>query len=272
MTNGNIIGVVSIKGGVGKTTAVANLGAALSHEFGKKVLLVDANFSAPNLGLHLGIINPQYTLHDVLADKISIGKAIVQHEGGFHVLPASLVPSKIDPFKLKKKLEPLRQFYDTILIDSSPTLNEEILATMLASDQLLVVTSPDYPTLSCTLHAIKVAKQRKTPIAGLILNHVRGKEFELTLDDVEKTAEVPVLAIVNDDIKILEALANTTPVTLHAPERDAVIEYKKLAAALVGETFKDRRLKARFRSFFLAAEPSRVDVNRSLLKSENLGK
>lgn len=271
MADGKIFGVISIKGGVGKTTTVSNLGASLAS-LGKKVLLVDANFSAPNLGLHLGIINPQYTLHDVLADKISVGKAIVQHEGGFHVLPASLIPSKIDPFKLKKKIEPLKQFYDAIIIDSSPTLNEEILATMLASDKLLVVTSPDYPTLSCTLHAIKVAKQKKTPIAGLILNHVRGKNFELTMDDIEKTAEVPVLAVVPDDIKILESLANTTPAALHAPERDAVVEYKKLAAALVGEHFKDTRLKSMFKSFFLAAHPSKLDVNRSLLQSEHTGK
>ena len=188
------------------------------------------------------------------------------------MLPASLLPSKIDPFKLKRKIEPLKQFYDAIVIDSSPTLNEEILATMLASDQLLVVTSPDYPTLSCTLNAIKTAKQKKVPIAGLIVNHVRGKEFELTVDDIEKTAEVPVLAVLYDDVKMLEALANTTPLTLHDPKRDAVIEYKKLAAALVGETFKDTRLKARIKSLFLAANPSKIDVNRSLLKSENLNR
>jgi MinD-like ATPase involved in chromosome partitioning or flagellar assembly len=49
MSKGKIIGIISIKGGVGKTTAVSNLGAVLANEFGKKVLLVDANFTAPNL-------------------------------------------------------------------------------------------------------------------------------------------------------------------------------------------------------------------------------
>ena len=59
-----VIGIISLKGGVGKTSSVANLGAALT-EFGKKVLVVDANFSAPNLGLHLGLTNPEIKLHDV---------------------------------------------------------------------------------------------------------------------------------------------------------------------------------------------------------------
>jgi len=61
---GKAIGVISLKGGVGKTSIVVALGAALS-ELGKKVLLVDGNLSSPNLGLHLNIINPEKTIHDI---------------------------------------------------------------------------------------------------------------------------------------------------------------------------------------------------------------
>ena len=66
MGSGKIIGIISLKGGVGKTSSVANLGAVLASEFNKKVLVVDANFSAPNLGLHLGLVEPKVTIHDVL--------------------------------------------------------------------------------------------------------------------------------------------------------------------------------------------------------------
>ena len=69
------IGVLSLKGGVGKTSAVVALGDALSN-FGKKVLLVDANFSAPNLGIHFNTIDPETTLHDVLSKKVNISQAI----------------------------------------------------------------------------------------------------------------------------------------------------------------------------------------------------
>ncbi|MFQ5475058.1 MAG: AAA family ATPase, partial [Candidatus Nanoarchaeia archaeon] len=163
MSDGKVIGIISIKGGVGKTTTVANLGAVLADEFMKRVLIVDANFSAPNLGLHLGIVQPEVTMHDVLADKAPIRQAVLAHQCGFDVLPSSLIPKKINPYKLKNRLESLRSEYDYILIDSSPTLNEEILSTMIASDALLVVTTPDYPTLSTTMHAIQVAKRKKTP-------------------------------------------------------------------------------------------------------------
>ena len=66
---GRTIGIISLKGGVGKTTTVANLGAVLAKEFNKKVLVIDANFSAPNLGLHLGIVEPKVTIQDVLLNR-----------------------------------------------------------------------------------------------------------------------------------------------------------------------------------------------------------
>ncbi len=245
------IGIIAIKGGVGKTTTVSNLGAVMANEFGKKVLIVDANFSAPNLGLHLGIVNPDTTIHDVLDNRKPITSAIYEHEYGFHIIPAALMPKKkIDPYNLKKKLEPLKQYYDVILLDSSPSLNEEILATMVAADDLYVVTTPDYPTLSCTMHAAKVAKQKNISITGLILNKVRNKKFELSISDIENATKVPVVGVVPDDIKVLEALAITTPAVLHKPKSDAAVEYKKLAAAMIGEEYKDTRIMPIIKKLF----------------------
>lgn len=265
--SGKIIGIISIKGGVGKTTTAINLAAALANEFGKRVLVVDANFSAPNLGLHLGIVKANYSLNDVLADKVDITRAIIKHELGFDIAPAALVPMKrINPFKLKRKIGWLKHKYDVILLDSSPTLNEEMLATMIASDELLVVTSPDYPTLSCTMYATKIAKEKKTPISGLILNKVKGKRFELTIDDIESATNVPVLAVLEDDEKVLEALSETKPAVLYAPKRNVSVEYKKLAASLIGERYVDKRFIARLKNFFLGNELSKEEINRVLHK------
>ncbi len=262
---GEVIGVISIKGGVGKTTTVVNLGTVLSKEFGKKVLIVDANFSAPNLGLHLGVVQPEYTLHDALLDKAGIESTILEHESGFHFIPASLNSKPIRVFKLKQKIAPLKEHYDVILLDSSPNLNDEILSTMIASDKLLVVTSPDYPTLSCTMHAVKAAKEQNTPITGLILNKVRNKEFELTIDEIEEATGVPVLAALPDDVKVLEALSKTTPAALHNPNREVAIEYKHLAASILGLEYKDPRILSKIKGLF-TSDLSKIQMNRILLK------
>jgi septum site-determining protein MinD len=267
MANGRIIGVISIKGGVGKTTTVSNLGAVLANQFGKKVLLVDANFTAPNLGLHLGVVKPQVTMHDVLAGKVNTVDAIYNHEYGFHIIPASLSPKKVDPLKLKEKIKALKSYYDIILIDSSPNLNDEMLATIAASDELLVVTTPDYPTLSTTLNAVKIAKQRKTPISGLVLNKVRNKKFELSLNDIEYAAETPVVAVLNDNVSILEALQHTKPITMHDDKHDISVEYTKLAAALIGEKHEDKRLFSRIGRMFSGGVPKQ-EVNREIMIQE----
>src|SRR3989344_1568082 len=136
---GKSIGIISLKGGVGKTSVVAALGSAFA-EFNKKVLLVDANFSSPNLGIHLNVINPRFTIHHVLDNVANVKNAIYKLEK-FDVLPASIFyKGNISPLKLKDKISLLKKQYDIILIDSSPALNEETLAAMLASEEIFVVT------------------------------------------------------------------------------------------------------------------------------------
>ena len=250
-----IIGIISVKGGVGKTTVVSNLGATFASQFNRKVLLVDGNMSAPNLGLHLGILESENTLHDVIFNNVPVEKAISRSKYGFDVLTSALVPKKdhqkrINPYKLHNRLSQIKKEYDIILIDSSPNLSYEMLSTMIAADELLVVTSPDYPTLSCTMHAIKVAKERKTPITGLILNKVRNKRFELSVHDIENTTGVPVLSVINDNVKVLEALSKTAPATVCSPKKDFSIAYGMLGAKILGEDYKDPRLMSKVLGIF----------------------
>jgi len=103
-----VIGILSIKGGVGKTSCTANIGAAISSQFGKKVLVIDTNYSAPNLGFHVGLLDPEATIHDVLSGRADIRDAIHEINENFHVIPASLVGRNIQHFKLKKTLKSIK--------------------------------------------------------------------------------------------------------------------------------------------------------------------
>jgi septum site-determining protein MinD len=232
---------------------------------------VDANFSAPNLAMYLGLMNLEKSVYNVLKDDFSVTNAIHQYQENLDVLPAALKVRKVDPFKLRKKLDSLRESYDFILIDSSPNLNHEMLATMVAADELLVITNPDHTTLSATLHAVKVAKKKHTPITGIILNKVRNKKFELNIEEIESAAGVPVLSVLPDDTKVLEALSTASPVLIHSPKSNVSVEYKKLAACLIGEKYEDARLLSRIKNAF-SKTISKDDVNRAVVSEKNAKK
>jgi len=255
---GKVIGVVSLKGGVGKTSTVVALGDAIA-DFGKRVLLIDANFSAPNLGLHLNIINPEKTIHHVLARQANLADAIHELEK-FDLMPASLFEKmNVNFMKLKDYVQMLKKKYDYILIDSSPSLGEETLSAMLASDQLLVITTPDYSTLGTTIKAVKLAKQRGTPISGLVLNKVHNKNFELSTKEIEDTSGVPVMAVIPHDLNVMKAQSLFMPSTSLNPHSEGSHEFRKLAATLIGEKYRPFRFKN-----FLRLSPSKSEINRTI--------
>lgn len=242
MSKGKSVGIISIKGGVGKTTTVINLAHCLANDYGKKVLVIDANFSSPNVALHLGNINTKYTVNDVLGQKVKLSSAIYQHEFGFHVMPASIAQANGNNFlRLKDKVNQLKKDYDIVLLDSSPSLNNELLATINASDELYVVSTPDLPTLSTTLRAVKLAKEKKMNISGMILNKVRGKNYELKPEDMERLSGIPLVGVVKDSVRVLEALNKVKPLTMLNPESDVSLSYKKIASQLIGIPYQEPR-------------------------------
>ena len=231
---GVTIGLISIKGGVGKTTLSCALAADLAYNHGKKVLLVDANYSAPNLGIHMNIITPKKTIHDVLSGGVKIHSAIHDRHG-VHVIPGNfLFNRQYSPLKLKNKLSQIKKSYDFVILDSSPSLNDEVLSSILASDQLFVVSTPDYPTLGCSMKAARLAKKRERPIAGIILNKVKGK-YGITLEEVQESTGIAVVAKVRRDDIADMALFERIPATLFAKDSRFSKEIGKLSLALLGK-------------------------------------
>ena len=252
---GKTIGIISLKGGVGKTSVTAALGDAVS-DFKKRVLLVDGSLSNPTLGMHLKVLAPEITLNHVLCRDVNACDAVCKLDK-FDLIPSSFSARiNASPLGLKDKLKSLKKRYDMIILDSSPLLNEETLAVMLASDSILVVTTPDIPTLATTMKAVKTAKQRGVPI----------RNFELSIEDVEKTADVPVVAVIPYDINSLRALSEFTPSTSFKPNSESSQEYRKLAATLIGEKYRPFRWREIFR-----INPTRQEINREIFYERVFG-
>jgi len=256
---GKIIGVISLKGGVGKTSVVSALGDAMAG-IGKKVLLVDGNLSSPNLGLHFNIVEPKVSLHHVLSRESKPNDAIYNLDK-FDIMPASLFTKlHVSPLKLKDRIRHLKNSYDIIILDSSPAMDEETLGVMLAADEILVVTTPDHPTLSNTLRAVKLAKQRDTPIIGLVLNKVYDKSFELSLLEIEDTTGVPVMAVIPYDINMLKAVSEFQSFPSYKPKAKGSGEFRRLAATVAGEKYKPEPL----RRIWGWANPQKQELNRQV--------
>jgi MinD-like ATPase involved in chromosome partitioning or flagellar assembly len=233
----NILSFVSIKGGVGKTTLALETATSLAKNYEKKVLLVDANFSAPNIGLYLDLTK-DYTLQDSLDSKTLLQNAIYEAHG-IDVIPASLNYHKeIDPYKLKKVLSKYKNRYDYIILDTSPNY-EELIPIITASDAVFLVTSPDNMTLQTTLKAGQIAKEQKTPIKGIIVNKIRSPKHEYNLEKIEEISNIPVLAKIQEHKAMAKTLHEKTPLTKLEPKHKISKEIEKLAGAIAGSPQKD---------------------------------
>lgn len=233
-----IIGVVSGKGGVGKTTTVANIGVSLAHDYKKRVLAIDGNVTTSNLGIHLGFLYPPVTLHDVLEDKVPIDQAIYVHESGLHVIPASLsVKRKAYYERLKSKIAELAANYDVILIDGAAGIGNEVKATIMASDELLIITNPEIPAVTAAIKVSETAKDMNSQIRGVVVNKMRNKSYEVSTNEIESSCESEVISTIPEDSAVQESISKRVPVIQYNPRSHAAIEFRKLAASLIGEKY-----------------------------------
>jgi MinD-like ATPase involved in chromosome partitioning or flagellar assembly len=217
---------------VGKTCIALETASALANDFGKKVLLVDGNFSAPNIHLYLDLKHDS-TLHDALNGENGLHSAIYEIYG-LDVVPASMnFHSTVDPFKLKKILEKHKHRYDFIIIDSSPHQSEMIPA-VAAADKIFVVTTPDEVTLNTSMKAASIAKKNNVPIEGVVINKIRSPRYELNLDEVEKAFGLPVLARIKDNKGLLESYHKKVPIIVYDSLNEVSREIKRFAGSLAG--------------------------------------
>jgi len=232
------IGVISGKGGVGKTTVVANLGAALAHRFKKDVTIVDCNLTASHLSLSIGMHYHPITLNHVLRREKHINESIYEHPSGMRIIPASLHLKdliKTDISKLGRHLKKLKGKTEIVFLDSSPGLGKEAVATIKASEELIFVTRPDIMSVSDVIRGKEFIDKIKKEPMGIVLNMVTRGDHELTQKEVEIMTDLPVIAVIPHDKNVPKSLAKKIPVVSHKPRSPASKELRKLAGFIIGE-------------------------------------
>jgi septum site-determining protein MinD len=239
--NTRIIGVISGKGGVGKTTVVANLGATLAKKFKKDVVIVDCNITTSHLSISLGMYYCPITLNAVLRDGKNISEAMYDHPSGMKVVPASIHLREIvgvDIAKLRDCIKELSGKVGIVILDSSPGLGRETYATIHASEEILFVTNPNIVATSDIIRCGEIIKEvGKKPI-GIVLNMVKKKGYELSKREVEILTTLPVVATIPFDMNVQKSLAAKKPLVLFKPNSPASKAIEKLARHIIGEEEK----------------------------------
>lgn len=236
-----IIGISSGKGGVGKTTVIANLALAL-QKFGKKVVMVDCNLSTPHLSYYLGVNDYKVTLNDVMRGTDSVEAAMYNYDG-IKFVPASLKLNDligVDLRGFKKTIMRLANpdKVDYILLDSAPGLGREAICVLHAADEVLFVTTPFIPMVNDVIRCVDVLKQLGRKKVGIVLNMASGKRHELFGRTVESVVGVPVVGEIPFDKDMLYSLVMGTPTLNYDSNSASSTAFMQLAATLSGEHYE----------------------------------
>lgn len=198
------------KGGVGKTTLAANIGARLSLK-GEQVVLCDADVGLNNIDVVLGVEKRiTYDLADVVEGRCRSRQALVQHPvfPNLYILASNhSAPDKyISPQSLKLVLDNLSAQFDYILIDCPAGIEEGFHRAVAAADEAVVVTTPHLSALRDADKVISVLKSYRMQSVQLIVNMVRGDLLLsgdiLSPQEISQILKLPLLAVLpeSDDV------------------------------------------------------------------------
>lgn len=237
------IAIASGKGGVGKTTAALNLGAALSN-FGKDVVVLDANLSTPNISLHLGSPRLNATLNDSMKGNANIRNTAYLHPSGIRIIPASIALedyTTTDPNLLHDSLLGLIGSTELVIMDTPAGHGRGSKAAIRAADEIIVMTTPDILSVAEAIKTISIAEDSGVKVIGALVNRCKGDKFELSMKNIEAMLDKPIIGVIPEDNSVMRSLALKHPVVYTHPDSAASIGFKKLAAKMMGQDYKHNR-------------------------------
>lgn len=241
-TLGRVVTVTSGKGGVGKTTTTANIGAALA-DLGKSVVLIDADIGLRNLDIVLGLENRiVYDLVDVVEGTCRLRQAMIRDKrlNNLHLIPAAQTREKeaVSPQQMKALAEELRRQFDFTLIDSPAGIEQGFRNSIAGADEVVVVTNPEVSSVRDADRIIGLVEAAELPIPRLILNRLDmalvRKGDMMSVDDVTEILAIPLLGVVPNDETIVTSTNRGEPAALDQYSK-AGQAFRNIAARLTGQ-------------------------------------
>lgn len=237
-----VLTITSGKGGVGKTTATANLGIALA-DLGEKVVCIDSDIGLRNLDVVMGLENRiVYDLVDVVDGRCKIKQALIHDKRmpDLYLIPAAQTRDKssISPQQMCKLCDELRPDFDWILIDSPAGIERGFKNAIAPADLVVVITNPDVSAVRDADRIIGLVDSQQKGPAKLVINRMNPSMVKrgemLDADDILDLLAIKLLGIIPEDELVIISTNRGQPVVLE-PKSKAGQAFRNIARRLNGE-------------------------------------
>jgi septum site-determining protein MinD len=217
---GEAIVFTSGKGGVGKTTTIANIGAGLSR-LDKKVVMLDADMGLRNLDVVMGMEEQiQYHLLDLLENKCRLKQALIRDKqySNLYMIPAALRCKQIRDYesRLYTLIGQLKQEFDYCLIDCPAGIDDGFHFAVSAADRAIVVTTPHISAVRDAGRAIYQLEELRISKIELLINNYNPRMVRrhdmLSREDIVEILELPCIGVIPADDKVIISQNSGVPV------------------------------------------------------------
>jgi septum site-determining protein MinD len=238
-----VVTITSGKGGVGKTTAVANIAVGLASH-GQRVVCIDGDIGLRNLDVVLGLENRiVYDLVDVVEGRCRLRQAMIRDKRlpELYLIPAAQTRDKsaVSPSDMIRLCDELRLECDFVLIDSPAGIERGFRNSIAAADQVLVMTNPEVSAVRDADRVIGLLDAEEKGPAHLIINRIRPSMVKrgdmLSVEDVLDLLAVNLIGIVPEDENVIVASNRGTPLAFDKKSK-AGMAFHNIARRLLGET------------------------------------